>query len=107
MYLEDNFLKEHIPNLKYKNFSSSIKFNNGARQLAFFQDYPDSSQEVQLHTAKNTTQACWLGERKSEMEDEQGLDFQSYGILPFTARRALEGIGNGLEESFTPELTSI
>lgn len=41
------------------------------------------------------------------MEDEQELDFQSYGILPFTARRALEGIGNGLEESFTPELTSI
>lgn len=40
------------------------------------------------------------------MEDEQELEFQSYGVLPSAARRVLESIGNGLEESFSAELTS-
>lgn len=40
------------------------------------------------------------------MEDEQELEFQSYGVLPSAARRVLESIRNRLEESFSPELTS-
>lgn len=40
------------------------------------------------------------------MEDEQELQFQSYGVLPSAARRVLESIGNRLEESFSAELTS-